>query len=114
MSETVNGTLTKSYQYSPWGERIAQIIHKTGGTEEPTYYTYNSYSDVDAVTDANGDTKATYGYTAYGSPDTSEATGADTTTGGSADPYNSYRFNAGGSTRRRVPTTWGSVTMIRG
>ncbi|HEX5492978.1 MAG TPA: polymorphic toxin-type HINT domain-containing protein, partial [Mycobacteriales bacterium] len=106
VSETVNGTLTKSYQYSPWGERIAQIIHKTEGSEEPTYYTYNAHSDVDAVTDANGDTKSTYGYTAYGAPDTSQDTGADAAAGGSADPYNSYRFNAG-----RIDTATGTYDL---
>jgi hypothetical protein len=38
VDEQVNGTVTKSYNYSPWGERLAQIIHNSNGTEEPTYY----------------------------------------------------------------------------
>jgi RHS repeat-associated protein len=94
--ETVGGKVTKTYQYTPWGERTAQIVHKDDGTEEPTYYSYNGHSDVDAVTDANGDTKSTYGYTAYGEQEDSEASGVDkqSPSDPTAEPYNSYRFNA--------------------
>ncbi|NUQ98619.1 MAG: DNRLRE domain-containing protein [Streptomyces sp.] len=96
LDEKVAGTLTKSYQYSPWGERLSQIKHNTDGTSEDGYYGYNSHTDVDVLTDNNGDTKATYGYTAYGSDDTSEFTGIDKPD--AADPtkdaYNPYRFNA--------------------
>ncbi|MBC9731202.1 hypothetical protein H8R17_43140, partial [Streptomyces sp. TRM68367] len=67
------------------------------GTKEPTYYTYDAHSNVQAVTDQSGDTKSTYGYTAYGSDDSSQDTGADkpgSTTNSPSDPYNAYRFNA--------------------
>ncbi|KPI07887.1 RHS repeat-associated core domain containing protein-containing protein [Actinobacteria bacterium OK006] len=96
LDEKVAGTLTKSYQYSPWGERLSQVKHNSDGTTEDGYYGYNGHSDVETLTDGNGDTKATYGYTAYGSDDTSEFTGIDKPD--AADPtkdaYNPYRFNA--------------------
>ncbi|WP_316959698.1 RHS repeat-associated core domain-containing protein, partial [Streptomyces sp. TRM68367] len=96
LDEKVAGTLTKSYQYSPWGERLSQITHNSDGTTSDGYYGYNSHTDVETLTDAGGDTKATYGYTAYGSDDTSEFTGIDKPD--AADPtkeaYNPYRYNA--------------------
>ncbi|WP_345654406.1 golvesin C-terminal-like domain-containing protein [Streptomyces siamensis] len=96
LDEKVAGTLTKSYQYSPWGERLSQVKHNSDGTTEDGYYGYNSHSDVETLTDKNGDTKSTYGYTAYGSDDKSEFTGIDKPD--AADPtkeaYNPYRFNA--------------------
>lgn len=96
LDEKVAGTLTKSYQYSPWGERLSQIKYNTDGTTEDGYYSYNSHTDVETLTDKNGDTKATYGYTAYGSDDESEFTGIDKPD--AADPtkeaYNPYRYNA--------------------
>ncbi|MBC2907009.1 DNRLRE domain-containing protein [Streptomyces cupreus] len=96
LDEKVAGELTKSYQYSPWGERLSQIKHNTDGTTESGYYGYNSHTDVETLTDSNGNTKATYGYTAYGSDDESEYTGIDKPN--AADPtkeaYNAYRYNA--------------------
>ncbi|MGW0828430.1 golvesin C-terminal-like domain-containing protein [Streptomyces sp. NPDC002845] len=96
LNEEVSGELTKSYQYSPWGERLSQIKHNTDGTTEDGYYGYNSHTDVETLTDAAGDTKATYGYTAYGKDDDAEFTGIDKPD--PADPakedYNPYRYNA--------------------
>ncbi|WP_189191619.1 golvesin C-terminal-like domain-containing protein [Streptomyces albiflavescens] len=96
LDEKVAGTLTKSYQYSPWGQRLSQVKHNTDGTTEDGYYGYNGHTDVETLTDNSGDTKATYGYTAYGSDDTSEFTGIDKPD--PADPtkeeYNPYRYNA--------------------
>ncbi|WP_228473205.1 golvesin C-terminal-like domain-containing protein [Streptomyces cyaneochromogenes] len=96
LTEEVAGQLTKSYQYSPWGERLSQVTHNTDGTTESGYYGYNSHLDVETVTDSNGDTEATYGYTAYGANDTSEFTGADKPDAAdpTKEPYNPYRFNA--------------------
>ncbi|MFL6077091.1 MAG: polymorphic toxin-type HINT domain-containing protein [Mycobacteriales bacterium] len=96
VAEAVDGKVTKTYQYSPWGERLSQVLHKDDGSEEPTYYSYNPHSDVQAVTDGNGDTKATYGYTAYGADDSGQDTGVDkgSTTDPGQEPYNAYRFNA--------------------
>ncbi|MEV3993747.1 DNRLRE domain-containing protein, partial [Streptomyces sp. NPDC049837] len=96
LDEEVAGKLTKSYQYSPWGERLSQIKHNTDGTTEDGFYGYNSHTDVETLTTKDGDTKATYGYTAYGGDDKSEFTGIDKPD--AADPtkeaYNPYRFNA--------------------
>ncbi|MBB4981519.1 RHS repeat-associated protein [Streptomyces sp. SFB5A] len=96
LNEEVAGVLTASYQYSPWGERLSQVKHNTDGTTEDGYYGYNSHTDVEALTTKDGDTKATYGYTAYGSDDKAEFTGIDKPD--AADPtkeaYNPYRFNA--------------------
>ncbi|MFE1268399.1 DNRLRE domain-containing protein [Streptomyces sp. NPDC058758] len=96
LGEEVAGELTKSYQYSPWGERLSQVKHNTDGTSEDGYYGYNSHTDVETLTDKNGDSKSTYGYTAYGSDDTDEFTGIDKPD--AADPtkeaYNPYRYNS--------------------
>ncbi|MEU4731229.1 DNRLRE domain-containing protein [Streptomyces sp. NPDC023588] len=96
LNEEVAGVLTASYQYSPWGERLSQVKHNTDGTTEDGYYGYNSHTDVESLTTKDGDTKATYGYTAYGSDDKTEFTGIDRPD--AADPtkeaYNPYRYNA--------------------
>lgn len=96
LGEEVAGELTKSYQYSPWGERLSQVTHNSDGTSEDGFYGYNSHTDVETLTDKDGDTKSTYGYTAYGSDDKDEFTGIDKPE--AADPtkeaYNPYRFNA--------------------
>jgi RHS repeat-associated protein len=96
LGEEVAGRLTASYQYSPWGERLSQVKHNTDGTTEDAYYSYNGHTDVDAITDKNGDTKSTYGYTAYGGDDTSEFTGIDKPDAANPtkEDYNPYRFNA--------------------
>ncbi|MFE6176483.1 DNRLRE domain-containing protein [Streptomyces sp. NPDC056464] len=96
LGEEVAGKLSKSYQYSPWGERLSQIKHNSDGTTEDGYYGYNSHTDVETLTDNNGNTKATYGYTAYGSDDKDDFTGIDKPD--AADPtkeaYNPYRYSA--------------------
>jgi RHS repeat-associated protein len=108
LNEEVAGQLTKSYQHSPWGERLSQVKHNSDGTTEDGYYGYNSHTDVETLTTSTGDTKATYGYTAYGSDDTSEFTGIDKPD--AADPakeeYNPYRFNA-----KRWDTSSGTYDM---
>ncbi|MFE6919010.1 RHS repeat-associated core domain-containing protein, partial [Streptomyces rubiginosohelvolus] len=96
LSEDVAGELTKSYQYSPWGERLSQVKHAADGKDEDAYYGYNSHTDVETLTGEDGDSKATYGYTAYGSDEASDFTGIDKPT--AADPtkesYNVYRYNS--------------------
>ncbi|MER8073683.1 DNRLRE domain-containing protein [Streptomyces sp. NPDC094034] len=96
LNEEVAGELTKSYQYSPWGERLSQVKHNTDGTTEDGYYGYNSHTDVETLTTKDGDTKATYGYTAYGSDDKAEFTGIDKpdATDPTKDVYNPYRYNS--------------------
>jgi RHS repeat-associated protein len=98
-SESDPGGVSKTYDYTPAGARLSQ---DTAGGAGPTgygYYSYNGHSDVEAVTGANGDTTATYGYTAYGDPVTSMFTGADkndatSSSSSTTQPYSSYRFNA--------------------
>ncbi|MFJ7159462.1 DNRLRE domain-containing protein [Streptomyces sp. NPDC101118] len=96
LGEEVAGQVVKSYQYSPWGERLSQVKHNADGSKEDGYYGYNSHTDVETLTDSGGDTKATYGYTAYGSDDKDDFTGIDKPD--AADPtkeaYNPYRFNS--------------------
>ncbi|MEV4713875.1 hypothetical protein [Micromonospora sp. NPDC049374] len=96
LDEEVAGELTKSYQYSPWGQRLSQITHKDDGTEEEAYYGYNPHTDVEQLTDETGNTKATYGYTAYGSNNDAEFTGIDKPDAAdpTKEPYNAYRYNA--------------------
>ncbi|MEV1154935.1 RHS repeat-associated core domain-containing protein [Micromonospora chokoriensis] len=96
LDEEVAGKLTKSYQYSPWGQRLSQITHNSDGTTEDGYYGYNPHTDVETLTDKNGDTKATYGYTAYGKNDDAQFTGIDKPDAAdpTKEPYNAYRYNA--------------------
>ncbi|MFE7571400.1 DNRLRE domain-containing protein [Streptomyces sp. NPDC057539] len=96
LGEEVAGELTKSYQYSPWGERLSQVKHNSDGTSEDGFYGYNSHTDVETVTDKDGDTKSTYGYTAYGSDDKGEFTGIDKPEVGdpTKEAYNPYRYNS--------------------
>ncbi len=97
LDEEVAGQLTKSFQYSPWGERLSQVKVADEGREESSYYGYNPHTDVEQITSETGDTRATYGYTAYGKNDDKLFTGVD-----KPDPidptakeeYNPYRFNA--------------------
>ncbi|WP_327584616.1 hypothetical protein OHA25_54115 [Nonomuraea sp. NBC_00507] len=97
LDEEVAGKLTKSFQYSPWGERLSQVKVNADSTEESSYYGYNPHADVEQITSETGDTRATYGYTAYGKNDDKLFTGVDKPD--PVDPtakeeYNPYRFNA--------------------
>jgi RHS repeat-associated protein len=95
VTESSLGSVTKSYDYTPGGVRLSQTTHNSDGTTTPGYYTYNDHSDVEAVTGSDGNTKSTYGYTAYGQDDKSQFTGADKTAPQpGSQPFNPYRFNA--------------------
>jgi RHS repeat-associated protein len=90
---------TKTYDYTPGGMRLSQTTTPSGGTGTPGYYSYNSHSDVQALTGSNGNTTSTYGYTAYGDPVTSMYTGKDKSSATSSptsttQPYSAYRYNA--------------------
>ncbi|BCL12656.1 hypothetical protein GCM10017556_03950 [Micromonospora sagamiensis] len=95
LTEEVGGRITKSYQYSPWGERILQVTHGADGNDEVGYYGYNRHTDVEILTNESGDTIATYGYTAYGSNDEAQFTGVDKPDAANPlkEPYNAYRYN---------------------
>ncbi|TCM48848.1 RHS repeat-associated core domain-containing protein [Kribbella sp. VKM Ac-2568] len=90
------GEITASYQYSPWGSRLSQVKFKADGTSEDSFYGYNPHSDVETLTSDAGDTRSTYGYTAYGKNDDDRFTGVDKPEAQNPgkDPYNVYRFNA--------------------
>ncbi|MFG1706387.1 DNRLRE domain-containing protein [Nonomuraea sp. M3C6] len=97
LDEEVAGKLVRSFQYSPWGSRLSQVKVGADGSEENSYYGYNSHTDVEQITTDAGDTRATYGYTAYGKNDDKLFTGVDKPD--PVDPtakeeYNPYRFNA--------------------
>jgi RHS repeat-associated protein len=96
LDEESAGKIAKSYQYSPWGERLSQTKTDDTGTQEDSYYGYNQHTDVDQLTGSNGDTKATYGYTAYGSDDQAQSSGVDKPDAAdpTKEPYNVYRYNA--------------------
>jgi RHS repeat-associated protein len=96
LTELENGELSKSYHYSPHGELLAQVTVEDDGSEKDGYYGFGSNSDVENVTDADGNNTATYGYTAYGQDDAEEFTGEDGPGSGAdgEEPYNSYRYNA--------------------
>jgi RHS repeat-associated protein len=96
LDESVAGDVTRSYHYSPWGERLSQVTHNSDGTEEDSFYGYNPHTDVETLTGENGNTRATYGYTAYGSDDEAQFTGIDKPDAQdpTKEPYNAYRFNA--------------------
>jgi RHS repeat-associated protein len=96
LDEDVAGKITKSYQYSPWGERLSQVKTNTDGSTEDAYYGYNDHTDVEDITDSAGDTKSTYGYTAYGDSDDAESTGIDKPDPAdpTKEPYNAYRYEA--------------------
>src|SRR5260370_7195106 len=77
ISESSGGIITKTYQYSPWGQRQSQTTHNTDGTTSDGYYSYNDHSDVEAVTGPGGNTTPTYGYPAHCQDDTNQFTRPD-------------------------------------
>jgi RHS repeat-associated protein len=97
LTEDVNNKLSKIYQYSPDGEMLGQIRFGDdgNGSAEDVYMGFNTHSDVEQLTDNNGNTKTTYGYTAYGEEDLKQSTGDDKTDSATPDKpeKNSYRFN---------------------
>lgn len=96
LRETVDGKAEKDYQYLAGGQRATQIKHKDDGAKEVSQYVTSPRGDVEAITKEDGNTRATYGYTAYGKDDDAQMTGADAPgEGGEAkEDYNSFRFNS--------------------
>jgi RHS repeat-associated protein len=94
-SEEVAGQITKSYEYTVWGQRLSQLKHNGADPDERSHYTYNPKGDVEAITKhEDGTTRATYGYSAYGSNDETRFTGIDKPdpSDPERDPHNNYRF----------------------
>ncbi|WP_149824173.1 RHS repeat-associated core domain-containing protein [Streptomyces tailanensis] len=108
LKEEVTDEGVTSFQYASWGQKLTQIKDEEDKDPETTQYLYHPHGDVEALTDKDGDTKTTYGYTAYGKNDTAQFTGADKPGSGGEpeDPYNSYRFNG-----KRYDTTSGTYDM---
>ncbi|MEU4681427.1 DNRLRE domain-containing protein [Micromonospora sp. NPDC023737] len=96
LREEVAGKASKSYQYAPWGQQLTQIKHKDDGGREYSQFIYRPRGDVIGITKEDGNTRATYGYTAYGKDDESQFTGVDKPgqTAEGEEPYNAFRFNA--------------------
>ncbi|MFF6784174.1 polymorphic toxin-type HINT domain-containing protein [Streptomyces sp. NPDC012510] len=108
LREEVTGEGVTSFQYASWGQKLTQIKDEEDKAPETTQYLYHPHGDVEGLTDSDGDTKTTYGYTAYGKNDTAQFTGADKPGAGgeAAEPYNAYRFNA-----KRYDTASGTYDM---
>ncbi|MFE7838818.1 polymorphic toxin-type HINT domain-containing protein [Streptomyces sp. NPDC057474] len=109
LKEEVTDEGVTSFQYASWGQKLTQIKDEEDKDPETTQYLYHPHGDVEALTDSDGNTKTTYGYTAYGKNDTAQFTGADKPGAGGeepSDPYNSYRFNS-----KRYDTTSGTYDM---
>ncbi|MEW2352547.1 RHS repeat-associated core domain-containing protein [Spirillospora sp. NPDC029432] len=107
LSEEEAGKIVKRYQASPTS-KITQIKHDEGEDDEVSHYVYHPKGDVEAITDDDGNTRATYGYTAYGQNDESRFTGVDKPDPArpAKDPYNAYRFNG-----QRFDETSGTYDM---
>jgi len=109
LREKAGSKSTTSFQYAPWGQKLTQTRDEKGKDPETAQYTYHPHGDVEALTKPNGNTKTTYGYTAYGKNDTEQFSGVDKPGQGGEekeDPYNSYRFNA-----QRYDTSSGTYDM---
>jgi YD repeat-containing protein len=114
IDEQVAGQLQRSYQYSPWGERLSQTKHNTGGTTEDSFYGYDPHTSVETLTNTSGDTKATYCYTAYGQNDTQSFTGVDKPDpqDPTKQPTTSTATPPNASTPPQAPTISASATTI--
>jgi RHS repeat-associated protein len=96
VSKEQNSTGSTTYEYGRGGDRLDQVKQAAGGSALTSYYAYNAHTDVEALTDEGGATRATYGYTVYGKDDTALFTGVDKPDQANPDkpPFNVYRFNA--------------------
>ncbi|MDP9794715.1 RHS repeat-associated protein [Catenuloplanes nepalensis] len=98
IAEEQNGKLKKSYNYGPDGNLLSQSTFKDDGSFDESYQSYNPHTDVEQLTDEQGESEATYGYTAYGDNDDAQFTGADKPDASvpedpNKEPYSAYRFN---------------------
>ncbi|EGK14134.1 hypothetical protein HMPREF9374_0393 [Desmospora sp. 8437] len=104
-------------QYSPWGERLSMVKHKSDGTEEDSFYGYNPHTDVEVLTDEKGDTRATCGYTAYGKKTTrrnSPGWISRIPRHRMKSPTTSTASTANAGMPPLVNTTWASGITVRG
>jgi hypothetical protein len=103
LNEESGGRIEKSYQYAPGGQLLSQTTFKTDGTEEDTFYGYSPHTDVEQLTDDTGNTKATCGYTAYGSNEDAQFTGVDNPTRRTRQSRRTTRTGSMPSDRDRRP-----------
>ncbi|MFC4333715.1 golvesin C-terminal-like domain-containing protein [Salininema proteolyticum] len=99
--ERKDGDLHKSYQYAPGGELLSQYLLGEDADEDDriSYFSHSLTSDVESLTDEDGDNKSTYGYTAYGEDDPDRYGGEDEPVDpeepdAEAEAYNEHRFNS--------------------
>jgi RHS repeat-associated protein len=98
LTERIAGQIQRTYQYDALGQRLSQVKKDTDGSgpgvEETSFYGYSPHTDVETLTKENGDTRATYGYTAYGKDDNEAFTGIDKPEAQNPgkEPYNFYRY----------------------
>ncbi|MCK2217509.1 DNRLRE domain-containing protein [Actinomadura sp. ATCC 31491] len=97
LDEEVAGAITRSFEYSAWDERLSMAkAGANGGAAERSVYGYDPQGNVEILTTDTGDTRATYGYSLFGSLVPGSVSGVDTPD--SADPYkepyNPYWFGA--------------------
>ncbi|MFC4856933.1 RHS repeat-associated core domain-containing protein, partial [Actinophytocola glycyrrhizae] len=97
-AEEIAGQLDRTYQYDAYGRRLTQQKKDTDGSgpevAEDSFYGYNPHTDVETLTTTAGDTKATYGYTAYGNNDEQSFSGIDKPDAQNPgkEPFNFYRY----------------------
>jgi RHS repeat-associated protein len=108
ITEQIGAQVARSYQYSPWGQRLSQVKHNPDSTTEDSFYGYTPHTDVETLTTQAGTTRATYGYTAYGEDDTDAFTGVDKPDPANPDtePYNVFRY-----TGKRLDKASGTYDM---
>jgi RHS repeat-associated protein len=72
----------------------SSIAHEPGGSTEDSFYGYTPHTDVETLTTATGETRATYAYTAFGDEEEDGFTGVDAPDPADpdAEPYNVYRY----------------------
>lgn len=72
----------------------SSIAHEPGGSTEDSFYGYTPHTDVETLTTATGETRATYAYTAFGDEEEGGFTGVDAPDPADpdAEPYNVYRY----------------------
>jgi hypothetical protein len=115
LDEKVAGQLTKSYQYSPWGERLSQVKQNTDGTTEDGYYGYNSHTDVETLTARTATPRRRTAKRPM-APTTSPSSPASTSP---TQPTRRRRSTTptastpSGGTPSPAPTTWASATTTR-
>ncbi|MEV1166985.1 DNRLRE domain-containing protein [Nonomuraea sp. NPDC049784] len=96
LDEEVAGAITRSFEYSASDERLSMAKFDGGANGERSVYGYDPQGNVEILTTDAGDTRATYGYSVFGSLVPGSVSGVDTpdTHNPYKEPYNPYWFGA--------------------